>query len=55
MSLLEAEARCRTTLGIARKLLHQNLITTAEFQVLEQRLATKYAAKISGLNLPKSA
>ncbi|WP_167554487.1 SHOCT domain-containing protein [Trueperella pyogenes] len=55
MSLLEAETRCRTTLNVARQLLNQNLITEGEYRALEQRLVAKYSAKISGLNLPKSA
>lgn len=55
MSLLEAETRCRTTLNIARRLLNQNLITTDEFHALEERLSAKYSAKVSALNLPKSA
>lgn len=54
MNLLEAETRCRTTLDIARKLLHQNLITEDEYRVLEKRLTGEFSAKISALNLPKT-
>ncbi|CAG9066037.1 hypothetical protein BIFLH663_01051 [Bifidobacterium pseudocatenulatum] len=53
MTLINTEARTRATLNIARQLLTQGHITQDEYQAVERRLVAKYAAKISGLNLPK--
>lgn len=53
MTLINTEARTRATLNIARQLLTQGQITQDEYQAVERRLVAKYAAKISGLNLPK--